>query len=306
MHSVLVLMSTYNGEKFLKEQLESLYNQNGVDIHILVRDDGSSDSTIEILKEYSSAKGNLEIIYGDNVGAAKSFFEVALYAKENLPHYDYYAFCDQDDVWLPDKLISAVNSLEKTGENKLYFCRENYVDSNLNIIGTPKTIHFFDYTTSVYRNPALGCTMVFDKCLFDKFCLATTISDRINSLHDAWMFMCAMFTGANIISDNSIHLLYRQHGKNVTLAKKNTIQRYWTALKRKCKRGKTYRQDRATFYNLYLNHIDNQDKKDFYKSLISYDCSFKDTIKYLKKQKWKSEPLIDRVLWTFLVIFRLF
>ena len=306
MHSVLVLMSTYNGEKFLEAQLESLYNQHGVDIHILVRDDGSKDSTLSILDKFKSTRGQMTVIKGDNVGAAKSFFEVSRYAQSKLPQFDYYAFCDQDDVWLPDKLISAANNLEKAGKNKLYFCSENYVDSNLNIIGTAKPIQYFDYTTSVYRNPALGCTMVFDKCLFDTFCLAANISDRINSLHDAWMFMCATFTGANIIPDNNIHLLYRQHGRNVTLAKKNAFQRYWTALKRKCKRGKDYRQDRATFYNLYLNHIDNQDKKDFFNSLISYDGSFKNTIKYLRMQKWKSEPLADRILWTFLVLFRVF
>lgn len=306
MHSVLVLLSTYNGERFLREQLDSLYNQSGVDIHILARDDGSKDSTVEILEEYKANRGHLTILKGENIGAGKSFFEVSYYAQKEFSQFDYYAFCDQDDVWLPDKLISAVNSLENVDNNKLYFCRENYVDKDLNFIGAAPSIKYFDYTTCVYRNPALGCTMVFDKQLFDNFCLASSTSTELNSLHDSWMFMCAMFTGAHVIADNNIHLQYRQHGNNVTLAKKNTLQRYKTALKRKCERVEKYRCDRIAFYNIYLSLIDSEDKKDFFKSLISYNSSLRNTIKFLKIQKWKSEPFRDRVLWTFLVLFRLF
>lgn len=306
MKRVLVLMSTYNGEKFLGEQLDSLYNQTGVDLHILVRDDGSVDTTIEILKKYSETKGKLEILQGKNVGASKSFFEVVHYAQTQLPKFDYYAFCDQDDVWLPDKLISAVDLLEDKGFNKLYFCRANYVDINLNFIGTAPAIKFFDYTTCIYRNPALGCTMVFDRILLDIFCRAYSKIDTINCLHDAWMFECALFTGAKVVADSDIHILYRQHGRNVTLAKKSLFKRYKAAFERKFKRTETYKRNRQAFYDLYINCIEGKDKRNFLESLLAYDSSLRNTLRFLNIQKWKSESIFDKCLWNILVMTKRF
>ena len=306
MKKVLVLLSTYNGEKYLKQQLDSLYNQSGVDIHILVRDDGSSDSTLEILEKYSKTKGEIDIIKGRNLGAAKSFFELAHIAQVEFTPYDYYAFCDQDDVWIKDKLISAVNLLDTKSANKLYFCRANYVDCNTNYLGTAPDIKFFDYTTCVYRNPALGCTMVFDKKLLNNFCLAYSSLDKIHGLHDDWMFKCALFTNAHVLADNNIHIQYRQHGNNVTLAKKNIFQRYKTALKRKLTRKQDYKQDRILFRDIYSKQIEEKCKKEFLEYLITYDNSLRDTLRYLKIQKWKSESLLDRCIWNMMVLLRQF
>ena len=104
-NKVLILVSTYNGEKYLPEQLDSLYAQEGVDIHILVRDDGSKDNTIGILKNYQGSKGKMTIIEGENIGAGQSFLALINEATTNYPDYDYYAFCDQDDVWYGNKVV---------------------------------------------------------------------------------------------------------------------------------------------------------------------------------------------------------
>lgn len=307
MHSVLVLMSTYNGEKFLNEQLESLYNQRGVDLHILVRDDGSKDSTLSILDKFKSTRGQMTIIKGQNVGAAKSFFEVAHYAKENLPQYDYYSFCDQDDVWLPDKLSGAVSALEKYDEsNKLYFCRSKFVDTNLNFIKESDDIKPFDYTTCVYRNPALGCTMVFDKKLFILFCLANRKLNEIVCLHDAWLFKCAVFTDSIIIADRNIYINYRQHGNNVTMANKSVFKKYYSAFKRRFKRKKYYRKSVETFYEVYGGIIQSPEKKIFLQTLISYNKSILHAVKYLRVQPWKTENLLDKLLWDLLVLIKLY
>ena len=95
MKKVQVLLSTYNGEKYLKEQLDSIIAQKGVDVHILARDDGSKDDTIKILEGYE----NIDIIKGSNIGVCKSFFELINKSGE----YDYYSFADQDDVWDCDR-----------------------------------------------------------------------------------------------------------------------------------------------------------------------------------------------------------
>ncbi|MBQ4399872.1 MAG: glycosyltransferase, partial [Alphaproteobacteria bacterium] len=107
MDNVLVLMSTYNGEKYLKTQLDSILAQQGVNVQILVRDDGSSDGTLPILQAYA-AQGKLTYYTGPNLKPAKSFMDLIY----NAPQADFYAFADQDDYWLPEKLICAVNKLK--------------------------------------------------------------------------------------------------------------------------------------------------------------------------------------------------
>lgn len=96
---VQVLMSTYNGERFLQEQIESILNQSWKNLDILIRDDGSRDQTREILKDYSEKYSNVYIFLEENCGVARSFFE--LLKKSDA---DYVAFCDQDDIWMEQKI----------------------------------------------------------------------------------------------------------------------------------------------------------------------------------------------------------
>ena len=136
MKKVQVLLSTYNGEKYLKEQLDSIIAQKGVDVHILARDDGSKDDTIKILEGYE----NIDIIKGSNIGVCKSFFELINKSGE----YDYYSFADQDDVWDCDKLVIAINKLEKCNSKPaVYASNTRLVDANLTFLkcedDNPKT-----------------------------------------------------------------------------------------------------------------------------------------------------------------------
>ena len=103
MKSVLVIISTSNGEKNIERQLDSIFAQVGVDIRVLIRDDKSSDNTVEIVSEYARIHPTyrLDIMQGENVGFAKSFW-LGLSLSGDA---DYYAFADQDDVWKPNKLI---------------------------------------------------------------------------------------------------------------------------------------------------------------------------------------------------------
>ena len=149
MKTVIVLLSTYNGTKYLSEQLDSLYSQNGVDIHIIARDDGSKDNTVEILKSYQNKFGKMTILAEDNVGCAKSFFSLIHYVCQSKDlKADYFAFCDQDDVWLPEKLKRAAEKLDtEEAERKLYFCSANFVDSNLNYLATVNLDKVYNYRT---------------------------------------------------------------------------------------------------------------------------------------------------------------
>ncbi|MBR7166470.1 MAG: glycosyltransferase [Bacteroidaceae bacterium] len=108
---VQVLMSTYNGMQYIREQLQSIYAQQGVDLSLLVRDDGSTDGTLQLLDEEQQA-GRLSWYSGKNLGPAFSFWDLL----HNAPEAPYYAFCDQDDVWDADKLAVAVAAMEGDGD----------------------------------------------------------------------------------------------------------------------------------------------------------------------------------------------
>ncbi|HFL3236591.1 TPA: glycosyltransferase, partial [Clostridioides difficile] len=107
---VCVMLSTYNGEKYIDEQIESLLAQSQVDLHIHIRDDGSYDGTVQKVREYAkSYPDQIHVTEGENVGVIGSFFELML---QTSTVYDFYAFCDQDDVWKPYKLSRAVGRLQ--------------------------------------------------------------------------------------------------------------------------------------------------------------------------------------------------
>lgn len=304
MKKVLVLMSTYNGEHFLKEQLDSVFAQQGVSIHLLVRDDGSRDQTVSILREYETSHRNMTILADSNVGCSASFFTLMQYAVDAVSEqYDYYAFCDQDDQWLPFKLKQAVEKLDEFNSTyKLYFSAANYVNKDLNFIKVKKIPLLNDYTSFMWRNPALGCTMVFNKSLL-QVCSRGAVQHY--QLHDAWMWRCALFLDATIIADEEPSINYRQHGNNVTNANKSLINRYIYAFKRRIKNIDSSRANCSVFYNLYKNEISDA-KGLFLLAIINYKNSFKDTLHLLRLQKFKGCSALDKLFWRLVILFRLY
>ena len=108
MNKIYILLSTYNGEKYLKEQLDSLFSQSYKDFKLIVRDDGSNDKTLDILKKY-----DIELLpsFG-NLGVKKSFEKLLKYASENN-EAKYFMFCDQDDVWKSDKIEKTLKKMQE-------------------------------------------------------------------------------------------------------------------------------------------------------------------------------------------------
>lgn len=213
---VLILMSTYNGESFLTEQIESLINQKGVDIDILVRDDGSSDCTLQILDSY---KDKLVIEKGENVGCAESFRWLLNKSYDYIETYDYFAFCDQDDLWLPEKLTKACGYLKEMNDNapSMYCSNLRIVDQNL-MGGKLKWNSKEEFITkgqSLVCSMATGCTMVFNRKVIEIF---HQYPPRLINIHDLWIMHTCIFLGS-VYYDKDSFILYRQHGKNVIGAK---------------------------------------------------------------------------------------
>ena len=113
--TVVVLMSTYNGERFLEKQLLSILQQQSCNVQLVIRDDGSSDNTVSIIKHYATMYTNIHLIVGQNVGFKNSFNELIQFASRC--NSKYYAFVDQDDVWLKKKLQTAIDYLRKVDDN---------------------------------------------------------------------------------------------------------------------------------------------------------------------------------------------
>lgn len=223
---IAVIISTYNGEKYLREQLDSILAQSDVDLYLFVRDDGSSDATKSILAEYESEYDNIKVDYAQNVGVANSFMN-ALY---NTPDtFDYYAFADQDDIWLKDKLSVAVGMLKETGK-LLYASNQECVDKDGNSMGMRYSNDVKIHTRPeeiMTCNSVAGCTMVFTKELKTVLCdEKNRPSPELlrNRIHDVWVAMVAsLYDG--IVYDVNSYMLYRQHGNNVVGAKQGFIKR---------------------------------------------------------------------------------
>lgn len=208
-HSVTVVLATYNGEKYLKEQLNSLIRQKGVKVKILVRDDGSQDGTTNILNEYQD-KGLLKWYTGNHLDVQKGYLDLL----KNAPKSEYYAFCDQDDVWDDTKLLFAITELEEMPKDKpsMYYCGQRLVDENMNLLSIHKIASDRSAHTNFLISNVAGCTAVFNQVLLDAINAA---EPEFILMHDSWLFKVCVSLGGHYYADSTAHINYRQHGDNV-------------------------------------------------------------------------------------------
>lgn len=230
-NNVLVLMSTYNGEKYLKCQIDSILNQSKVFPYLLIRDDGSNDNTLNILKEYAKHK-HIKYYVGDNLGPSGSFIDLLFNVEKfGFMDFEYYAFADQDDYWLEEKLFTATSALNISAKPSIYFCSTEVVDSNLEKI---QGNHFSEDNHYSLGSVLLGvappgCTMVFNKYLFN---VLIKYKSRQLRMHDHWVLLTCLGFKGTVIEDRRKLILYRQHSNNVVGGNTNIrekIHRYYSS-----------------------------------------------------------------------------
>lgn len=207
--TVAILMTTYNGEKYLEEQLKSLVSQENVNINILVRDDGSNDSTIDILNKWQD-EGKLTWYTGERLNVANGFFDLV----EKSMDADYYAFSDQDDVWDKDKLYIGIKALKLGNNNvpQLYCSGSRLVDKNRKFISNHSLDKSRTQKARLFFPGVAGNTMIFNNVLKNMIKAYRPVNMK---LHDTWIFKLCTSLGGQIIIDPNGHLDYRQHGDNV-------------------------------------------------------------------------------------------
>ena len=225
-------MSTYNGMRYLREQVESILCQEDVDVSIFVRDDGSTDGTVALLKALQEEYGSLHISAEENLGVGRSFMRALYFCPDS---FDYYAFSDQDDIWMPNKLKEAISVLARMNKG-LYTSNQMCVDADGQMQGLRyKELPDLRRYSTLQQNRVSGCTMVMTQKFF---CMLTDPIRRPGEdlfqarIHDVWVAMAGIVT-KQLVYDRRSFILYRQHGGNVVSAKKITsMDRIRTAAKK--------------------------------------------------------------------------
>lgn len=223
LNRIQVLMSAYNGEAYIRQQLDSILRQQGVAVSVLVRDDGSSDGTWDIICRYVRRFENVSAYRGQRLGAAASFYDLLGHVRLNSA---YYAFADQDDVWLRYKLAHALARLEQEPQNIPLLYAGSVVWASHDLKRQEPSVYQIhrraSFGNALAENICMGCTQVFNREL------CRLVKEHLPSadvMHDWWMYLTAAYFGRVIYSQRA-DILYRQHPYN-EIGMKNCWSKRW-------------------------------------------------------------------------------
>jgi glycosyltransferase involved in cell wall biosynthesis len=278
MDRVNIIMATYNGEKYIKQQINSIIKNTYTNWRLLICDDGSTDSTLSIIDEYVRTHTDKVIFHKNerNKGVTINFLEgvkrIASF-KDNVIGHEYYMFCDQDDVWMEDKIektLKLVKKCEKKYSNQVpvaAFTDVLVVDENLNEISSSffKSNGLNPRNTSINQimmeNKLIGCSVMFNGSLVEKL----NVLPQKARFHDWWVG-CIASTFGHICYLNEPTILYRQHGGNVVGNKSFSgyVKKSLLTLKaQKVTLNKTIQQAKE-FYEIYEKDITYPAKRNIY------------------------------------------
>lgn len=213
--NVLVLMTTYNGEKFVGSQIESIINQKNINLKLIISDDQSSDSTKNILNTFEKKYPKIIklVFQKKRIGSSgKHFFHLISEVKLSNS-IDFVCLSDQDDEWFADKIIKSINLLKQTntfGYSSNYFLKN---ESNLKFYDKISKQKLYDY---FFESPGPGCTFTISKKLFLSFQKKVRKDFPVNiTYHDWLIYAFARSNNFNWIIDDNPSINYRQHSNNV-------------------------------------------------------------------------------------------
>lgn len=261
MDKIAVLVSAYDGEKYIGQQLDSVLRQTYPNVEVLVRDDGSTDHTRDILRKYKES-GKIRLYGGKNKGFVKSFLTLLAHA----PEAEYYAWCDQDDVWRKGKLARAVSKIQEAEKEVpdlpiLYFSDYDFYDQNLKYIGKG-----IDYSMGPsFANALMDCIPLGITCVFNRKARQMIVEKmpRYCCGQDWWVYLICISMGKVIYDRGYSSVKYRRLSTSVSPAgrgfwkfqcyriNKFVVHRYF---------GNVRRQLRE-FSDFYRNDLNPEDRK---------------------------------------------
>ncbi|WP_312979731.1 glycosyltransferase family 2 protein [Leuconostoc falkenbergense] len=230
--NVIVLMSTYNGRRYIKEQIDSIFGQQGINdlfnLKLLIRDDGSSDGTVDIINTYSS---NVELISdGLNLGPKRSFFELIRQADDN----DIFFFSDQDDIWPEDKVLIFLKEFQKRKldlvplgvYSDIWISDEFGKSTGKSMAGTYKWEPSAVMTSLIWDYRITGAAFAVNQRAINYLKTVDDKTVKSINMHDSFMGLMIGALG-EIIQINTPLLFYRQHGHNVIGASNSKASLMW-------------------------------------------------------------------------------
>jgi rhamnosyltransferase len=215
MTRVLILMATFNGAKWIREQLDSVLNQIGVCIYIFVSDDCSVDGTGQIIKAHPMYGEKITLVENVSVSgsAGRNFQRLFLLSKSS--EFDYVALCDQDDIWKPEKLVSAINLMIRSGSTGYSSdVLAMWPDASTRLVRQSKKERSCDF---LLEGAGQGCTFVIEARLFDTVVIFIRNNLELSSrfhYHDWLIYLICRINGGRWIFDHDTYIVYRQHGEN--------------------------------------------------------------------------------------------
>lgn len=292
---VVILMSTYNGEKYLREQLDSILAQENVNIMLIIRDDGSTDSTRDIIKEYKAKYKNIELIEGKNIGCEESFKELLYLPVEA----NFYAFADQDDIWHSDKLISAINKI-KSHNCDLSVCNLMLVDAKGDQMHPLFKEKEIVCQQKAFQNILIGnlhgCVQVWTNKLHK---IIQSYRPQNLYSHDVWVNLIANSVSTTYI-DADCHINYRLHDTNTSGYAKTFYQRVIKGIKlyliKSQTSASTMIQELITGYSSYINLTDK--KFNVIKLIANYKSGIVSKYKLITSDLFKYTDLSHKILST--------
>ncbi len=247
---IAILLATYNGASYLAEQINSIIEQTNQEWTLYIHDDGSTDGTQDIIKDFCQKYNYIvELTYPGGLGAMNNFFSMLQHIEA-----EYYSFCDQDDVWLKDKISLSMEAMYEEqmihpGKPCLVFTDLYVTDQKLNILHPsfwhytnvhPELIHNFnDCGATLF---VTGCTMLFNKDAYQA--IIPPVPET--TMHDAWITLCIAKSNGILHPINKQLVYYRQHEDN-TLGAKNAAP---TPLIKKLANIRQVHKKRMRHYNM--------------------------------------------------------
>lgn len=216
---IYILLACYNGKKYIEMQLDSIAAQSYTNWVLLIRDDNSSDNTLEIIESFSRKDKRVRIIQdeinSEVKGACQNFARLLNVAV--LEEAAFIMFADQDDYWFSDKIEKMINGIDKELAPAMLYSDFLYADDNLNelsqnVQNIKETFYFPSFNRLIVQNTVYGCTMMINYTLAKKCIIIPQEAEN----HDYWIALVASGVGANIKHLEIPLMLYRQHGNNVS------------------------------------------------------------------------------------------
>jgi len=304
---VQVLLSTYNGAPYIAEQLNSILEQTYTNIHILIRDDGSTDDTLQILEHYAR-KHPKQINYQkrENIGVIRSFWSLI---EEADTAAQYFCFCDQDDIWMPHKIADQVNVittrlLDSPDQPSMVCTSTQITDEHLKpTIVWPQNLKkepsFFN---ALFQNIAVGTTIMLNHAAFKLFYNKDIEMNRIQ-MHDWWIYLTVSCLG-KVYFDPKPSVYYRQHGGNVVGGESTQLQKIkkkWNSF-RKHKDKKLLVQQAKEFKRVYGDQITDPQMKQQLEAFITPRSTLIQRIQYLRQCQLYRQSTTEQWLFRFLIL----